>query len=461
MRRLLVVVVIAGLLIAGLFVYEYTLTDKSTASLTVGANTRLDSNFQTNHTLQGTQTIQGDIQGDEPSVAVGGNGAIYVAWIGLSYFHNTTGDFETQIFFSESINNGASFSNPVPVSNISNPMSYYAFDPSVALSPNGTVFVSYLGEPLSGPSADSVMLAEERMPSSSYGIATFSSTIVSSGSYYDRPWITISPQGIIYAVWDSDGQIFQASSSVSDLNFSTPRYLSIYVKGFGFATTAEATGIETDASGTVYIPILAQNQSEYSALGVGGDQLYNVLLARIPNGSSGPENYNLATISTPPANNHFLTKEFHASPSIAVSPDGSVYVVYQSNNGTSLSLVESQAGSENFAAPVVLLHAKSSLVQMPSIALNRGANELSLVWMANSTGYWNAFTAVFPAGKPSILSPVELSSANGYPSETMNWHGDFLGVAYVSGDKYVAVWSDGRGLSGTYGYGHIYASIVS
>jgi hypothetical protein len=56
------------------------------------------------------------------------------------------------------------------------------------------------------------------------------------------------------------------------------------------------------------------------------------------------------------------------------------------------------------------------------------------------------------------LTPIQVSDQNGYAADVLNWHGDFLGIAFLGNDRVVVVWSDGRGLPINYGYGHIYAA---
>ena len=104
----------------------------------------------------------------------------------------------------------------------------------------------------------------------------------------------------------------------------------------------------------------------------------------------------------------------------------------------------------------------SVLAQHQSETSTLGSNDYNILLAKNlnSTGFRDAYASIFFPTNSTFLNPVKVSSENGYPSTVMNWHGDFLGVSFVSNNKMIMVWSDGRGTSDHYGYGHIYSPTV-
>lgn len=457
MARLRILIVTAiitiGVLVTGLFLYQESALNSTT--LIAGTNKRLDVFPAGNSSAS---SLIPKTQGDEPYVAVSYEGTIYVVWIGVSYLYNTSTIFRSEIYFAESTDGGTTFSTPLEVSNTADTQAYDAFDPSIALSENGTVFISYLSEPCCGSHLHSVIVAEAHNLHSSNQPVYFTWTIIARDYYLDRPWLTISHQGMIYVEWDNISEVFLSSSSVSNLNFSAAKALPIQMIGFGSDVDLISGGISSDNSGNVYFPLLAQNKSEASN---STSRIVTLILAKVSIPSYQIHLYDMASVFSPYPQSHIYQKTLKVIPSVSVSSSGTVYFAYVSGNGTSISLVELHAGGQNISEPIILTHSDSSLVQMPCILLSSNGNELAVGWMGNLTGYWNAYATVFNTSNSTFLKPVQVSNANGYASSVLNWHGDFLGVAFASSNKFIMTWGDGRGLPNTYGDGHIYSAVVT
>lgn len=392
-------------------------------------------------------------EGDEPAVITGRNDVIFVVWIGLSAsrpttYLNSSTQFRTQIFFAESTNKGTSFSSPIQVSNGTDPLSYYCFDPSVAVTQNGSIFVSYVADSYGGVTNSLILAVRDNLSNSKN--AQFTLKTVASSAFFDRPWVAISNSNSVYLVWDNGANIFWISSPVEKLNFS-----AMIPIPFDFIPAAAfSTGIALSNNGTLYISILTHTYAESA-------NQYDIIIAELKR-SSTFRVFDLGTISSPyppfPAYNFHL---FHPWPTITVSRNGIVFAAYISGNGRTISLVRSDEENSNFSAPEVLLHLNSSLIQMPIISVNPDGTILALSWIDNSTGYWNTYSSVYSQKDSIFLQPIKVSSENGYASDVLNWHGDFLGLAFLSNSSFITVWGDGRGLPNYYGYGNIYSAIVS
>lgn len=85
----------------------------------------------------------------EPYITTSANGTVYAAWIGVreiqpTEYLNSSTSFDSEIWFATSTNHGRSFSAPVQVSAETEGVDY--FDPSIAVSDQGGVFITYVSE---------------------------------------------------------------------------------------------------------------------------------------------------------------------------------------------------------------------------------------------------------------------------------------------------------------------------
>ena len=112
---------------------------------------------------------------DKEWIAAGPNGAVYVTWTLFNQGPHGAGYISSNIVISVSHDHGASWSDPVNVSDAAHPFDQGS---SPAVAPDGTLYVAYEGNQASDPSKDQTVLAR-----STDGGKTFTNTEL--GRVYD------------------------------------------------------------------------------------------------------------------------------------------------------------------------------------------------------------------------------------------------------------------------------------
>jgi hypothetical protein len=382
---------------------------------------------------------------------VGSGGQVYVSWIGYSTSSpqvdpSSSQDFRTQILFSASTDGGESYSPPVDVSNSTDPLSYSCFDPSTAVAPNGTlVYVAYACYQ-DGGFATSIMVAKGVEGSSDQ--FNFTQSAVSVGIGFNSPWILASKGGAVNIAWDSSYALYWATMR-PNMTLSRPSS-NYFPTRYGWITGAALL-----PNGT--LAVSAYGYSDPTP----GNSSISVLYAPLARGSqagrlawSTVANYTVPTEMYVGGNDSFAP-----GPALAVAADGTPYVAYAADDGHSLLLTWLEPGKSSWSPPVPVASSAAGMVQAPALA--SGGKFVAVTWMGNSTGAWDAYFSAYQTSTLKLEGPTLLSSEPGFPSTPMTWHGDFTSVEQVGSSGFVALWSDGRGLSDYYGYGHVYSSLVS
>ncbi|MDG7016302.1 MAG: exo-alpha-sialidase [Nitrososphaerota archaeon] len=396
---------------------------------------------------------QGAVQGVGPSMAVGSNGEVYVAWMGFStpdpeVYSNSSFRYRTQVLFASSTDGGKSFTPPVQVSNSSDPLSYNCVDPSVAVSPGGSeVYVGYVCYQATGVAAAEVVAVGSPSPSGGFA---FSQRVVSVGLGFDNPWFSVSAGGAVDVVWDSGTYIYWATmepnGTILQPSFNT------FSSPYGWVSGVAAFG-----NGTIAVAAYG-----YSRPGVGNstiDVLYATLSRPL---QQGPLDWtDLVNLTVASAVYRGGSEAFFPGPALALGPDGAVYVAYSADGGRSLQLTWLPQHGSSWSTPVTLTTSKTGMTETPSLAVGQTGGAVAVSWAGNSTGYWDEYATVFLPATSKVLPPVEVSAQNGFPSGALTWHGDSTSVAFTSASSFLLVWTDGRGVDDYYGYGHIYSSVVS
>ena len=386
--------------------------------------------------------------GDEPYVTVAPNGTIYVVWIGYDLIappspNQSYPTFATAIWIASSSDGGRSYSTP---DQVSPPAELFAFDPSVAVLPDGAIAVAWGNN--SAPSGlDSIVVA-----TLAPGAKDFTDHVPIGQTFgLDRPWISSSPNGTLflaYALYLGASGYFVAvywtESEDSGATFSYPQLL---MPGWPAA-------VVPGPSGTFWVSAL----DPFATQGADGwtSSHVDVGTVDLTNGTSSLSL--MVNITQPYPLDFTLTKEWHPGPSLAVM-GSRVVVAYATENATELVWNESADGGGTWSPGTILEGEGGASFRMPWVFPL--GNDFALSWESNSTGYWNTYSAVFDPNGTPVGPVVMVSSQNGYPGTVLNWHGDFIGAAAIGSTQYVVLWGDGRGLTNIYGLGHIYGAVVN
>ncbi len=391
------------------------------------------------------------VQGVQPSVAIGAGGLVYASWIGYStsspqVYPSSSHGFRTQILFSASADGGKAYAAPVEVSNSTSPLSYSCYDPSTAVAPNGTlVYVAYACYSQQG-FATSIMVATGREGPS--GQFNFTQNTVSVGVGFNRPWIMTSKAGGVYLTWDSSYELYWATVR-PNMTIARPAS-NAFPTQYGWITGAALLANDT-------IAVAAYGYATPNA----ANSTIRVLYAPLSRGShSGKLDWlSVANLTVPTEMYIGGSEPFVPGPALTVASDGTPYVAYAADAGHSLLLTWLVPGQPTWSNPVTMEASQNGTAESPALA--SGGGFIALTWMGNATGAWDAYASAYQASASRLVGPTMLSSEPGFASGPMTWHGDFMSIEQVSGSRFVALWSDGRGLSDYYGYGHIYSSLVS
>lgn len=392
------------------------------------------------------------VQGVQPSVAVGAEGQVYASWIGFStsspqVYPSSAQGFRTQILFAASTDGGRSYSAPVEVSNSTSPLSYSCFDTSTAVAPNGTlVYVAYACYSQGG-FATTIFVAAGRAGAS--GGFSFTQNAVSVGVGFSSPWIMVSKSGGVYLAWDSAYALYW-STVRPNMTIGRPSS-NAFPTEYGWTTGAALL-----PNGTIAVVAYGYSRPNQA------NSTISVLYAPLSRDAhSGKLDWtSVANLTVPSSMYVGGPVPFFPGPALTMTSGGTPYIAYASGVGHSLLLTWLVPGGPSWSSPVVLGSSQNGTVESPALA-SGGSGVIVATWMGNATGAWDAYVSAYQTSAPKLSGPIVLSSAPGFASGPMTWHGDFMSVAQLSGSSFVAMWSDGRGVPDYYGYGHIYSSLVS
>jgi hypothetical protein len=431
---IVVIAVIAGLALAGVL-----FKSAPSSSATTPANVQVDR-------YPAGSSYAGEY-GDEPYVALAPNGTVYVAWVGWDLLSPTSGpgagtNFTTSIWLSFSHDDGSTYSPPTRLSPASE---YYAFDPSIAFLPNGTMIVAW--ENSSAPSGLYSVVFATLLP----GASTFHLSVPVVLLDLDRPWITSSSNGSLFLTYDTlsyeSGSTYWTVSYDGGETFSISKILM---------SAFEIDAIFAGPPGNLYAAGFTQDYN-----GADVPTLATFSVASVDTISGQTSVTPIATTWLPYPAGHLFENESLPGPALTLV-EGNLVVVYPANNASELLCAVSNDGGNSWSAPVVLERASGVLYYMPY--LTPLGSEAALVWTDTSQGSWNTYTAALNVTTGEPLSGSRLvSSQSGYPASVLNWHGGFLGAAPVSSSSItdVIVWGDGRNLPNIYGLAQIYSATVT
>jgi gas vesicle protein len=184
------------------------------------------------YTITSSSSIVRIVQGSMP--VVGPDGTIYIAFYDSGEDGWLVG--RAYVMVSRSVDGGRTFSTPVVAAIIPHEMSYYSgaigfrwwssMFPSIAVGPNGAVYVVYCGSP------DGVDPGDVFFVRSIDGGITWSQPLrvnddnTKNGQFF--PWIAVGPDGVIHIIWgdrrldpeDFGYDVYYASSSDGGASFS-------------------------------------------------------------------------------------------------------------------------------------------------------------------------------------------------------------------------------------------------
>lgn len=375
--------------------------------------------------------------GDDPSVAVAPNGTIAIGWEGLDELSppSTPGGiptFDTAIFVSFSHDQGAHYTAPQVVGP---PATVAAIEPALAFAPNGTLFVAYTN---ATNTENEQILVDSAAPGRSFGPGV----VAVAGQDLGEERLFVLPSGTLVLAFTYLALVEWTASTNGGRTFTVP---TILLEGFltgGTVWENDRITLVGLSVGALTFTTVSVWSVTFNATGAGPAQMGTAATMSIPY----PVSEESANMSRP-------------GPSVTAS--GSLlYLVYSSDNESELVLQTSSTNGSSWAGPWTLWSGQNLSIETPAVETGPGGNFLGVGWESTQGGHWQTYAAVFSIRSGLLSSPAAVSSAAGFPADVRNWHGWAMGLAILDSAHFVVAWGDGRGLAGTFGLTHIYASTV-
>jgi hypothetical protein len=344
-----------------------------------------------------------------------------------------------------------------------------AWDPDVAVSPNGTVYVSYLEGYLDGylPGGAPAITWSYNHGASFQGYANISTWV--NGTYNDRPSLAVAPNGTVYVAWDyaptdavhcppnypencTDDNTASGAVAPDYLNCAVTNGCAFTRGQYQIVISSSTNGGRNWSAPVNVTPLTANIQTVTAELAVSSSGTIDALLQQYPsNGSAyilgmGVETFTQSTDggllwTTPhilsPLN--FSNQSWWVDGSLEIDRSGTLWVgfnTYISNlNESTAYAMASTDGGFSWSAPVALSHGGGSGTFLEVTVAGNGSGSGFAAWMANNTTnhYWAAYGAnLYDNG--TVEGPILLLSDG--TGETSRSIGNTIGVTSLGGTAY-------------------------
>ena len=378
-------------------------------------------------------------------------GVLYETWIGCG-----------GIGFSRSVDGGFSFQPAVTV-----PGSIGGWDPAIAVSPNGSVYVAYMASPF----GDTPGVAWSWDHGQSF--AGFSYVFTPpSNTFSDRDFIAIAPNGTLYVTWDYSPLFNFANGSTLDVIGCASGGSCYFTNGdynivvawssnggrnwSGFVPVdpeypwggAPCGPLIVSPNGTIDVLFEDYNVSGAShALGLG----YNYFARSFDGGVNWTTPVAISSYSFP-------NDVWWIDGAITQDNSGTLYATFDSLNTTADTawVTLSRDGGDTWRPPLRVNPDVNAAAHNLVGGIGGENGTVYIAWMSNASGSQRAFEVAL-GGNGSSWGPVTLVSAqDGIPGI---WIGDTMGLAYLGAGQAAVSWTYGVNQSGFIGP-QVFASVL-
>jgi hypothetical protein len=384
-------------------------------------------------------------QNQEVVSAADTSGDIYQSWIGCG-----------GIGFARSANNGVSYNAPITLSG-----SGGAWDPTVAVAPNGTVYAAFM-------SSANYPVVEA---SFDHG-ATFTQTadVVPPGSGYfgDRPFIAVAPDGTVYVTWDygpDAGNVQTLCSPTGSCSFSNGELNAVIEKSTdGGKTFGGFTAIGPDypTMGGFAAPLLVDPNGRVDALYEGhqtdaGTYALHPGYEYFTDSSDGGATWPSSTVQVRPDAGTLALANWWINGSIAIDAGGTLYATWDTQTSSSDIgwLSYSTDNGATWSAPTHVTTDNSTAAHIMEVT-GGPAGTAYVGWQtsAPSQGY-ATYLQTFSTTSGLVGTPQQISTNYGTSSV---WPGDTFGLTTLPNNQLAVSWGSADNGSST---AEIYATIVT
>jgi hypothetical protein len=365
-------------------------------------------------------------------------GNLYEAWIGCG-----------GIGFSRSTDGGATFEPALTVPGSTPPLGS-SWDPSIALAPNGTIYVGFMVD----VPGDAPVVAWSWDEGQTFAGFAYAFT-PSPNEFSDRDFLAVAPNGTLYLTWDYSPNASQdviGCASGGSCYFTNGDYNIVCAWSTDGGSNWSApvpVNPEYPAGGAPAGPLLVEPGGSI-------DVLYEDYNVTGPTHALGVgSNYFTRSIDggrtwSPPvrvSNGSFPNTVWWINGALARDPTGTLYATFDTQDPTSDTawVATSVDGGASWTSVRVNPDVDSAAHLMVTAAMGESGSAY-VAWLSNnSSAGWSAYE-VPVGGNGSFLGPITLVSESfGVPGY---WIGDTLGISYLGQGSVAVSWSYGVNQSG-------------
>jgi hypothetical protein len=338
-----------------------------------------------------------------------------------------------------------------------------AWDPGIAVAPNGTIYVLYMIGFTDGylPGAQPAVAWSDNDGVSFQGYANVTTWV--NATYDDRPSIAVAPNGTVYVAWDyapfdpvtcpTGVQAPCNNGTAPDWLFCAVSNSCAFMRGqYQIVVAASSNGGRTWSAPWNVTPLQAQTQSVTVELAIAADGTLDALVQQFNSTSApwwllglGVETFTQSvnggqSWSTPqilsPLN--FNNSTWWVDGSLNIDSSGTVWVGFDSLVGNDLGTAWEMASTDggfSWSSPIALSAGSGEGAAVSVTVAGDGTGSGFAAWMMNNTtGHpWTAWGAeLYDNG--TVEGPVQLLSDQA--GDPVLWIGNTIGVTSLGGPAY-------------------------
>lgn len=339
-----------------------------------------------------------------------------------------------------------------------------AWDPGIAIAPNGTIYVVYSLGYLDGylPGAQPAVAWSDNHGASFQGYENV--TTWWNGTYNDRPTIAVAPNGTVYVAWTYapyDNVTCPPGVTAPCINGTAPAWLWCVTKNscafergqYQIVIAASYNGGRNWTAPWNVTPIQTHTQSVTAEIQVTADGTIDALVQQFNSTGAplwllgvGEETFTQSTDggvtwSTPRilSDLNFSNSTWWVDGSLQIDSSGTLWVGFDSyeaaENVSTAWAISSTNGGFSWSTPLALSQGSGLGATVDVTVAGNGSGGGFAMWeMNNTTGhYWEAWGRALSDNATSEGPILLISQQAGYPSD---WVGNTLGVTSLFGDAY-------------------------
>jgi hypothetical protein len=359
---------------------------------------------------------------------------VYEVWIGCG----------RSIGFARSTNGGKSF-GPSRVVRGSHRIGLHSWDPSIAVAPNGAVYVAYMiGPPeeargSTAPMRPAVAISHDHGRSFDRS-STLPVPTTGKPNWGDREFIAVGPNGVVYVTWDYGprrDQVRIQCPPTSSCYFNAGDFNAVFQKSSnGGKTWTRLTPISPGfpLGGVYSAPIIAepdgtldvlywQHTTSTRTLGVSAGRQY------FTSSRNGGKTWSSPVVVGAQAGTIGL-KDWWIDGSLDADPAGTLYATWDTQRGSrdTAWLSWSKNGGKRWSSPLRVTSSRSGHLSEVAAA---GRGDVYVGWQTIVRGHgYGTFLRRYSLGKGWTGPAVRISPAFGKPSV---WPGDTFGLSTKNG----------------------------